>query len=124
MLLNATGGGGALATVGGGLLGGGADTTTLPDPGEVVGGLELVGDCGAYQGCNPTDCIQAILSHLIVCQSSVTKPPVSPAQYFQTLIQRFHFSLNKLDSQAMAEYRLSKPNSMLLTRFIAIRLQN
>ena len=81
LLLKVTGGGGALGTEGGGLVGGGAVAMTMvvADPGEVVGGPEAAGDCGAYQGCRPTDCIQAILSHLIVCQSSLTKPPVSPA---------------------------------------------
>ena len=81
LLLKVIGGGGALGTEGGGLVGGGALAmiVVVPDPGELEGGLEAAGDCGAYQGCRPTDCIQAILSHLIVCQSSLTKPPVSPA---------------------------------------------
>ena len=83
LLLKVTGGGGVLGAVGGGLLGGGAERTIVvaPDPGDVAGELDA-GDCGAYQGCRPTDCIQAILSHLIVCQSSVTNPPVSPAHVF------------------------------------------
>ncbi len=82
LLLKVTGGGGALGTVaGGGLAGGGAVTSTVvADEGGLVVKLELEGDCGAYQGCMPIDCIQAILSHRMVCQLSSTKPPVSPAK--------------------------------------------
>ena len=70
-------GGGEAATGGGEAATGGGEKSTGGGDDERVGEDDLAE--GANHGLNPTDCIQAILSHLIVSQSSSTKPPVSPA---------------------------------------------